>query len=119
MSCARFGYLYQGQWYAWQKQRRGTPALDLPAARVRELSREPRPGRELRRSGAGCTSARSPARLRALTAWLLLGPATPMLFQGQEFASSTPFLYFADHKPELRRGGSRGAAWSSWRSFRA
>ncbi|OYW30168.1 MAG: hypothetical protein B7Z47_03905 [Chthoniobacter sp. 12-60-6] len=24
-----------------------------------------------------------------------------MLFQGQEFAASTPFLYFADHQPEL------------------
>ena len=30
VSCAKYGYLYQGQWYAWQKQRRGTPALDLP-----------------------------------------------------------------------------------------
>jgi maltooligosyltrehalose trehalohydrolase len=28
ISCARFGYLYQGQWYSWQTQRRGTPALD-------------------------------------------------------------------------------------------
>src|SRR5262249_37180916 len=36
--------------------------------------------------------------LRAMTALLLLGPGTPMLFQGQEFAASTPFLYFADHK---------------------
>ena len=42
-----------------------------------------------------------PARLRALTALTLLGPATPMLFQGQEFAASAPFLFFADHKPEL------------------
>jgi len=24
-----------------------------------------------------------------------------MLFQGQEFAASSPFLYFADHKPEM------------------
>jgi maltooligosyltrehalose trehalohydrolase len=36
-----------------------------------------------------------------MTALLLLGPATPMLFQGQEFAASAPFLYFADHSPEL------------------
>jgi maltooligosyltrehalose trehalohydrolase len=43
----------------------------------------------------------SPGRLRALTALLLLGPATPMLFQGQEFTASAPFLFFADHKPEL------------------
>ncbi|HEY8133603.1 MAG TPA: malto-oligosyltrehalose trehalohydrolase, partial [Thermoanaerobaculia bacterium] len=43
----------------------------------------------------------SPGRFRALTALLLLGPNTPLLFQGQEFAASAPFLYFADHKPEL------------------
>jgi maltooligosyltrehalose trehalohydrolase len=45
----------------------------------------------------------SPGRMRALTALLLLGPATPMLFQGQEFVASSPFLYFADHQPELSR----------------
>jgi maltooligosyltrehalose trehalohydrolase len=44
-----------------------------------------------------------PGQFRALTALLLLGPGTPMLFQGQEFAASTPFLFFADHNPELAR----------------
>ena len=43
----------------------------------------------------------SPARWRAMTALLLLLPATPMLFQGQEFAASAPFLYFADSTSEL------------------
>jgi maltooligosyltrehalose trehalohydrolase len=43
----------------------------------------------------------SPGRYRALTALLLLSPGTPMLFQGQEFASSTSFFFFADHKPGL------------------
>jgi signal transduction histidine kinase len=43
----------------------------------------------------------SPGRYRAMTALLLLAPQTPMLFQGQEFAASAPFLYFADHEPEL------------------
>jgi maltooligosyltrehalose trehalohydrolase len=38
-----------------------------------------------------------------MTAYLLLGPGTPMLFQGQEFASSAPFLYFADHHGEVGR----------------
>jgi maltooligosyltrehalose trehalohydrolase len=36
-----------------------------------------------------------------MTTLFLLMPGTPMLFQGQEFAASAPFLYFADHKPEL------------------
>ena len=30
ISAAKWGYLYQGQRYTWQQQRRGTPALDLP-----------------------------------------------------------------------------------------
>ena len=62
-ACARFGYLYQGQWYAWQEQPRGTPALDLAAGGVCHLPGEPRPGRELRRPAAGCTSWRRRRRI--------------------------------------------------------
>jgi maltooligosyltrehalose trehalohydrolase len=36
-----------------------------------------------------------------MTALMLLMPSTPMLFQGQEFAASSPFLYFVDFEPEL------------------
>jgi len=43
----------------------------------------------------------SPARYRALTALFLLSPGTPLLFQGQEFAASAPFLFFADHAADL------------------
>jgi maltooligosyltrehalose trehalohydrolase len=43
-----------------------------------------------------------------LTALLLLAPGTPMLFQGQEFGASSPFLYFADHNPELARLVAKG-----------
>src|SRR5205823_8371397 len=35
-------------------------------------------------------------RHRAMTTLLLLGPWTPMLFQGQEWSSSAAFTYFAD-----------------------
>ena len=45
-----------------------------------------------------------------MTALLLLGPHTPMLFQGQEFSASSPFLFFADHEPELARKVRAGRA---------
>ena len=61
----------------------------------------------------------SPGSYRALTALTLLGPATPMLFQGQEFASSAPFLFFADHREDLREADRARAAASSCRSSRA
>ena len=41
------------------------------------------------------------ATYRALTALLLLAPQTPLLFMGQEWAASTPFLFFTDHHEEL------------------
>ena len=50
----------------------------------------------------------SPARWRAMTALLLLLPGTPMLFQGQEFSASAPFLYFADLEPELAAAVRKG-----------
>ena len=36
-------------------------------------------------------------RAKIAAAMVLLGPFIPMLFQGEEWAASAPFLYFADH----------------------
>ncbi len=38
---------------------------------------------------------------RAASALLLFAPETPLLFMGQEWAASTPFLFFTDHNDEL------------------
>ncbi len=107
ISCARFGYLYQGQWYSWQQQRRGTPALDLlPHTFVTYLENHDQVANSA--FGRRLHQLASPGRYRALTAWMLLGPSTPMLFQGQEYSATTPFLYFADHNPELAGAVRRG-----------
>jgi len=48
-------------------------------------------------------------RAKIAAALYLLGPFIPMLFQGEEWAASTPFLYFADHDdPELALAVSAG-----------
>ncbi len=101
VSTAKYGYLYQGQWYSWQEKPRGTPALDLPGhAFVTYIENHD----QIANSAFGLRMHQlsSPSRYRALTALTLLGPATPMLFQGQEYAATTPFLFFADHGDELR-----------------
>ncbi len=100
LSGLKYGFLYQGQRYAWQKQRRGSATFGLPrAAFVAFLQNHD----QVANSGRGkrAHALANPAAHRALTALILLGPGTPMLFQGQEFAASSPFLYFADHPPEL------------------
>jgi len=102
ISAAKWGCLYQGQRYKWQRQRRGTPALDLPPeVFVTFLENHDQVANSAH--GQRIHKRTSPARYRAITAYLLLAPGTPMLFQGQEFASSAPFLYFADHHGELGR----------------
>lgn len=102
ISAIKRGFAYQGQYYSWQKNRRGSASLDIPApAFVHFLQNHD----QVANSGDGkrCHLLTSPGKYRALTALLLLGPQTPMLFQGQEFASSSPFLFFADHNKELAR----------------
>jgi maltooligosyltrehalose trehalohydrolase len=107
ISAIKWGYLYQGQHYFWQDQRRGKSALDLSATQyVTYLQNHDQIANSL--CGDRIHKLSSAAELRAMTALMLLAPATPMLFQGQEFASSTPFLYFADHKPDLARLVTKG-----------
>ena len=99
--------MYQGQRYSWQSAARGKPALDIePAAFVTFLENHD----QVANSGRGrrIHALASPGKYRALTALTLLGPGTPMLFQGQEFASSAPFLYFADHDAEMARSVREG-----------
>ncbi len=102
ISAAKYGYLYQGQWYRWQKNRRGTSALDLsPTNFVVFLQNHDQVANSLR--GQRLHELASLGTLKALAALTLLNPSTPMLFQGEEFAASTPFLFFADHNAELNK----------------
>jgi maltooligosyltrehalose trehalohydrolase len=100
VSTLKWGFLYQGQYFSWQKQNRGTFALDLPAPSFvifmqnhDQLANSARGDRLQQLTAIG--------QYKAITAVLLLGPNTPMLFQGQEYGASTPFLYFSDHHKEL------------------
>lgn len=106
-ACARHGFLFQGQHYAWQKQSRGAPALDLPVSRtVCYLENHDQVANTA--EGMRLHQRTSPGCMRAMTALLLLGPWVPLLFQGQEFGSSKPFLFFADHQAELAAQVEKG-----------
>ena len=102
ISAAKFGYLYQGQRYKWQKQRRGTPTFDLPPSAFinfienhDQVANLAKGWRTHQLSSIGC--------YRAMVTMMLLMPGTPLLFQGQEFAATAKFQYFADHNPELTK----------------
>jgi maltooligosyltrehalose trehalohydrolase len=95
LSMIKWGYLYQGQYYSWQSKCRGTPSRQLgPAAFVLFLQNHDQIANSC--CGRRLQELTSPSLLRAMTALLLLSPGTPMLFQGEEFGASSPFLYFVD-----------------------
>ena len=57
-----------------------------------------------------------PGRLRLAAALLACSPLVPLLFMGEEWGASTPFLFFSDHRdPAVARATSRGRL----REFRA
>jgi maltooligosyltrehalose trehalohydrolase len=109
VSAAKYGYLFQGQHYDWQRAPRGTPAWGLPRSAfvVFTQNHDQVANSATGKRGHELTSA---GRWRAMTALLLLSPSTPMLFQGQEFSASTPFLYFADFDDALNEAVQSGRA---------
>jgi len=95
LSAAKYGYLFQGQPYWWQEAERGMPALGAPPyAFVSFLENHDQVANTAQ--GPRMRFESRPGVYRALTALLLLGPWTPLLFQGQEFGATTPFVFFTD-----------------------
>jgi maltooligosyltrehalose trehalohydrolase len=97
------GWLYRGQVPPDHGGKpRGTECKHLPpSAFVYCISNHDQVGN--RAFGERLSMAVDMAVYRAASALLCLAPYTPMLFQGQEWAASTPFLYFTDHHEELGR----------------
>ena len=86
ISAVKWGFLYQGQYYSWQHKRRGASATDLPpAAFVNFIQNHDQVANSA--WGARPQELASSGLCRALTTLLLLSPATPLLFQGQEYGA--------------------------------
>jgi maltooligosyltrehalose trehalohydrolase len=111
VSALKYGFLYQGQRSDARDKAYGTYNLETPPRHFihfienhDQVANSPR--------GLRLSSLVSPARLRATTALLLLGPQTPCLFQGQEFGSTHPFFYFfgtEEHHAEAVADGRKAS----------
>lgn len=109
LSCALRSSLFQGQWYAWQAQRRGNSMRGIPAASaVFFLQNHDQVANALR--GTRLHALAGPALARAVTTYFLLLAQTPLLFMGQEYFAPQPFLFFTDHEDALQRQVDEGRA---------
>ena len=108
LSSLKHGFLFQGQYDAWGTMQRGQ-AVRHEALHSFVAFTQNHDAVANTLQGQRLHSIVSPGKYRALTAVLLLGPQTPLIFMGQEFGASTPFAYFADYpaEPEALWNGRR------------
>jgi maltooligosyltrehalose trehalohydrolase len=102
------GFVCQGEPSRFRGGRaRGEPSAHLPpAAFVNFLQTHDQVGN--RAFGERLTALASPDKLRALAACLLLAPAPPLLFMGEEWGAGTPFLFFCDFGEALAEAVRNG-----------
>ncbi len=95
----RDGYIYQGQYSAHRKRRHGRPPLGVrPEQLVVSAQNHDQIGNRAR--GERLSMLLNPLQLKAVAALTILSPFVPLLFQGEEWGATTPFLYFTDHQDE-------------------
>jgi maltooligosyltrehalose trehalohydrolase len=101
------GFAYQGERSTFRDRLRGEPSARLPpAAFVSFLQNHDMIGN--RALGDRLQAFGDSRLIPAAYACLLLSPQIPMLFMGEEFAASTPFLFFCDFGPELALSVANG-----------
>ncbi len=101
------GFSYQGEYSAFRDKARGEPSRHLPpCAFVGFLQNHDMIGN--RAFGNRIQTFADVRLLPAAYACLLLTPQVPMLFMGEEFSASTPFMFFCDFGADLALSVSQG-----------
>jgi maltooligosyltrehalose trehalohydrolase len=101
-------YVYDGQYSPYRKRRHGRPVDGLSAHHFIHFDQNHdqvgnRGWGERQEHLLGLAAAKVSLGL------VLTAPYVPMLFMGEEWATSAPFLYFADHEDEeMRRSVAEG-----------
>lgn len=98
----KHAYVYDGQYSSYRKRRHGRLVEGLSAHHFVHFDQNHdqvgnRAQGERLEHLCGMDAAKVAIGL------VLMAPYVPMLFMGEEFAASTPFLYFADHDDEEMR----------------
>ena len=100
-------FVYDGIYSKFRNRVHGRPADKVPQSRfLGFIQNHDQVGN--RAIGDRVTEVTGIDRAKIAAAVVLMSPFIPLLFQGEEWAASTPFQYFADHDEELARLVSEG-----------
>ena len=105
--CLTEGFAYQGDYSEYHGEVRGESSNKLPpTAFVSFLQNHDQVGN--RAFGERITQLAPLQKVKAAMEILLLSPLPPLLFMGEEFAASSPFLYFCDFHGDLANAVTNG-----------
>jgi maltooligosyltrehalose trehalohydrolase len=105
--CLTEGFAYQGEYSDFHGAPRGESCKSLPlSAFISFLQNHDQIGN--RAFGERITQIAPPDALKAMMEILLLAPSPPLLFMGEEFAASSPFLFFCDFTGDLATAVTNG-----------
>jgi maltooligosyltrehalose trehalohydrolase len=101
-------FVYDGRYSVFRNRRHGKPPTGLSGHRfLGYLQTHDQIGN--RAKGERSSHLMSLGRLKTGAALVFTAPFIPLLFQGEEWAASSPFLYFTDHEdPDLGRAVTEG-----------
>jgi maltooligosyltrehalose trehalohydrolase len=103
------GFFHDGTFSSFRERHHGRPLDgDIPFTRLVAFSQDhDQIGN--RAEGDRLTATLDSGRLAVAAALTLLGPFTPMLFMGEEWAATTPWQFFTSHpEPELGKVTAEG-----------
>jgi maltooligosyltrehalose trehalohydrolase len=115
----RAAYVYDGRYSMHRRRRHGRPPVGLDGRHFLAYSQtHDQVGNRAR--GERLSQLAGIGGLKIAAALVFTSPFVPMLFQGEEWGASTPFLYFTDHaEPDLaeaiREGRRREFAAFGWK----
>jgi maltooligosyltrehalose trehalohydrolase len=101
-------FVYDGQYSKYRLRSHGKPVEGISAHRfLGFIQNHDQVGNRAR--GERLEHLTGMDRAKVAAGIVLTAPFLPLLFQGEEFAASTPFLYFAHHEdPELAKSVTEG-----------
>ncbi|HEV2279863.1 MAG TPA: malto-oligosyltrehalose trehalohydrolase [Acidobacteriaceae bacterium] len=102
-------YVYDGRYSPYRDRVHGKPVCGLPGWRFLGYAQNhDQVGNRVK--GERLSQIVSFGRAKIAAAMVMTAPFVPMVFQGEEWAASAPFLFFTNHDPELGKLVSEGRA---------
>ncbi|MFH1995828.1 MAG: malto-oligosyltrehalose trehalohydrolase [Candidatus Omnitrophota bacterium] len=115
----RDGFVYSGQYSAFRKRRHGTSSSEYPPDQfIVSIQNHDQTGNRMR--GERLSHLLSFEALKVASGILLTSPYIPLLFMGEEYAETAPFLYFVSHADSglieaVRSGRKREFSSFGWK----